>query len=475
MKPLSPPDTITNGDNTAPGTGADWMGPRQPMRPIAQDVAGRTWDYVPGYNLTTQPRAFEEINFDQLRALAAAYDPVRLIIERRKDQLCRVPWVIRQKNHDGAKRAEPSPQMRGLIKDTEQFFRNPTADLTFRPWIRSLLDDLLVLDAPALYCTRDGHGNLVELLPIDGATVKLIIGDDGRQPQPFRWDGTPFTWLGQTVTPDNLDELGFRITGGFVYPPVAQRIFKGLPAANLGTWDLVYAPLNRRTNHGYGASPVQMICTTISTAMRRSVSQLTYFTEGNQVDAFYALPESWTPDKVMQFQDYYDNLFSGNLANRRRMKFMPGGSKDSYFATREPPLKTDFDEWMIRIVCFAFSYPPSAFVSLSNRSIAESHEKQAEEEGVEPLKNWFLDLANRVIDREFSEDIEFAWSETEEVDQERQSNILNSYAENGILTINQVREKLGEEPDPNPAANQLMVKTATGYVPIGGEVKPKET
>jgi hypothetical protein len=36
----------------------------------------------------------------------------------------------------------------------------------------------------------------------------------------------------------------------------------------------------------------------------------------------------------------------------------------------------------VRVICFSFSYPPGAFVSLPNRSIAEQHEKHAEEEGV---------------------------------------------------------------------------------------------
>jgi hypothetical protein len=58
--------------------------------------------------------------------------------------------------------------------------------------------------------------------------------------------------------------------------------------------------------------------------------------------------------------------------------------------------------------------------------------------------------------------------EEDEVDQEKQSTILTKYLEDGVLTINQVRERLGEEPDPDPAANRLMVKTATGYQPISG-------
>jgi hypothetical protein len=101
----------------------------------------------------------------------------------------------------------------------------------------------------------------------------------------------------------------------------------------------------------------------VSIAMRRSLAQLEYFHEGNQPDAVFGLPETWSPDKVQQFQDYWDNLNSGNWASRRKMKFNPAGAGSRYTATKEPPLKNEFDEWLVRVVCFAFSYPPSAFVA----------------------------------------------------------------------------------------------------------------
>src|ERR1700759_1036683 len=90
MTSLKPEDVSRAADQSPPGTGTDWFGPQTPMRPVApHEVAGRTWDFVPGYNLATAPRTFEEITFESLRQLAAAYDPVRLIIERRKDQMAR--------------------------------------------------------------------------------------------------------------------------------------------------------------------------------------------------------------------------------------------------------------------------------------------------------------------------------------------------------------------------------------------------
>jgi hypothetical protein len=340
--------------------------------------------------------------------------------------------------------------------------------------MRMIIEDLLVLDAPSLYCERDEIGNLVALSPIDGAAIKPVMDERGRLPRPFKWDGQPFVWCGETVNLNNYQAIGCRIANGLLYVPAFQQILKGLPAVNLTTWDLIYRPMNMRTRGMFGFSPVEQITSTISIAMRRSLSQLEYFREGNQPDAVFGLPETWTPDQTMRFQDYWDSLFAGNLGTRRRMKFIPAGTGSRYTPTKEPPLKSEFDEWLTRIVCFAFSYPPSAFVSLSNRSIAEAHERQAEEEGLGPLKEWFCDMINGIIEREFSDEVELAFIEEQVVDQKVQAEVLSTYVQNGILSINSAREKIGEQPDQNPAANQLMAMTPNGFVPVGTQQKNGE-
>ena len=52
---------------------------------------------------------------------------------------------------------------------------------------------------------------------------------------------------------------------------------------------------------------------------------------------------------------------SGNLARRRMTKFMPADFK--LIEARQPPLKDMYDEWLARIICYAFSVPASPFVS----------------------------------------------------------------------------------------------------------------
>jgi hypothetical protein len=476
---LSPSDTGPYSPE-APGTGADWFGPLQPMQPIAPpEVAGRSWDFMPGWNLQTQPRGLEPVSFHALRSIAEAYDPLRLVIERRKDQMTRLPWIIRQKHEGPGKRpkgAQLSPAMRSRIDDVTDLFKRPEYGKGFRPFLRELLEDLFVLDQPIVHLKRDSGGGVVSLQNLDGATIKRVIDDWGRQPAPRPWNGEAFDWNGQSVTQANFLQSGWKYLDGIAYPPCWQQNLKGLPAVNYTALDLIVAPNNTRPGKPYGYSPVEQVMTTVATAMRRATSQLEYFREGNQPDAIYSLPATWTPDQIARYQDYWDALHSGNLGQRRKLKFMADGD---YTALKEPPLKNEFDEWIVRIICFAFSYPPSAFMSLNNRSVVEQHDKSGEEEGLQGTKQWAADLFNDVIENHLGDDdIEFAWVEEDEIDQEKQSKILRGYAADGILTINEVRERLGEEPLTDPNANIPMVKTATGYVPIGATaeqpIKEKE-
>jgi len=48
--------------------------------------------------------------------------------------------------------------------------------------------------------------------------------------------------------------------------------------------------------------------------------------------------------------------------------------------------------------CFAFSYPPTAFMQLANRSIAEEHARSGEEEGLQSTKIWASDLIQSIIE-----------------------------------------------------------------------------
>ena len=457
--PLSPYQIhVSYGAGIARGTGADWFGPLNPLTPIAPpEVTGRRFDFPAGYNLNTRPRAYEPIAFHELRAFADAYDLLRLVIETRKDQMERQRWRIRPRHSlssparggglgRGECRARTDTQARLIA--IERFFHKPDGVTRWKTWLRALLEDMFVIDAATLYCQRTRAGQLCALQQLDGSTIKRVIDDWGRTPLPFAADD-----------------------GTTIYPPAYQQVLKGLPAVNYSARDIIYRPRNVRAHKVYGYSPVQQVLMTVNIALRRQLWQLDYFSEGSIPDALIGVPASWTPEQIKQFQDYWDTEFAGDLARRRRAKFVPGDSARTVHQTKEPQHKDDFDEWLARIVCFAFSVPPQWAVKQMNRATADNQSAQSEEEGLEPTKEWVKDFVDEIIAEEFaSPDLELHWLDEDDGDPET---VLADRLKLGAVTLNELRGHLGFDPYANPAADRAMVLTPTGYVPIeanaGGE------
>jgi hypothetical protein len=256
----------------ARGDGADWFGPLDPLRPIAPpDVAGRRFDFPVGYNLVIQPRAYEPVGFHELRGFADAYDLLRLVIETRKDQMERQRWRIRPRDPKfKRKSAAIDADMSARIAAVEKFLHKPDGVTRWKTWLRALLEDMFVIDAATLYCQRTRAGQLCALQQLDGATIKRVIDDWGRTPQPYAGpDGAP------------------------VFPPAYQQVLKGLPAVNYAARDIIYRPRNVRAHRVYGYSPVQQILMTVNIALRRQLWQLDYYAEGSIPDALIGVPQGW--------------------------------------------------------------------------------------------------------------------------------------------------------------------------------------
>lgn len=420
-----------------PAGGTDWFGPLAPMAPAAPaEVAGRQWDYPAGYNLAIGPRTYAPITFDTLRQLADGWDLLRLVIETRKDQVARMAWTIKPRT-DAKSEGDCAQASRAKL-----FFQRPDGLRGWADWLRLLLEELFVIDAPALYCRRDRAGRLAALMPLDGATIKPVIDAWGRPPQPYEESGRT------------------------VWPTAYQQVLKGFPAVDYSMRDLVYRPRNPRLNRAYGFSPVEQILATVNIALRRQLFLTDYYTEGNIPDSLIGVPNEWTPDQIASYQKHWDAYFSGEAGKRRRAKFVPGDVAKTFVQTKEPELKTIFDDWLARIVCFAFSVSPQALVSQMNRATAETQKQLAEEEGFAPILAWVKALVDDILAQEFSADLEFAWTPTASIDPEAQERMLSSYTSRGILTLNEARAALGRTPLPDAVADTAMTLTASGYVAL---------
>ena len=389
------------------GKAPDWFGPSEPITGVAPEgTAGRQFDYGTGVNLNNTPRQGELYGFAVMRALADSSDLLRVIIERRKDQIVRMDWVIKVKDKAGTvgdESATPDPRC-DLV---EEFFRFPDREHDWATWLRMLLEDLLVIDAPTVYPRKTKGGELYSLDPVDGATIKRVLDTYGRTP------------MG--------DEVAY------------QQILKGMPAVDYTFDELFYLPRNPRTHKVYGYSPVEQIINIISLALNRQTYQTSYYTHGSTPDLIFEVPAEWSAEQTQQFSDWWNNLLSGNLQERRRTQFVPKGAKP--IDTKEKALTDQADEWIARVACFAFGISPHGFVKEVNRSTAETAQQASQSEGLAPLMMWVKSMMDRIICVYFGSDLEFIWQSDEMVSPKDQAEIDAKYVSSNILTADEVRSK----------------------------------
>jgi hypothetical protein len=416
-----------------------FFGPGQPQAPGAQEIAGRRFDYQVGYNYRLTPRNDEAITFSQLRALADGYDLLRLVIETRKDQIEAMEFSVRKRDTGATKSKTDGAD--ATAQKIEAFLRMPDQQHTWSLWLRQLLEELFVIDAPVIYPRLTRGGDLYSLDLMDGATIKPVLDDSGRTPVP---------------------------------PDVAyQQVIKGLPAVDYSRDELLYLVRNLRVHKVYGYSPVEQIIATVNIALRRQLSQLQYYSEGNVPEALIGVPATWQPDQIRQFQEYWDSILEGNTAQRRHAKFIPGDIAKNYVPTKEPILKDEYDDWLARIVCFAFSIPPTAFVKQTNRAVAENAMQQAKEEGIAPLLKYIKSFMDTIIARYFKQPgYEFAWRDDEQVDPVALAQANDVKVRNGTKTINEARADDGL--DPLADGDEPMIYTATGPVLLADVLDPPE-
>jgi len=396
---------VVSGATTA------WMGPNQPLAPVADkpedQTAGRAMDYMSGVNVTAQPKVPDGgVDYNTLRGFADAYDLVRLCIETRKDQIAAQRWQFKLRNSDET--------TDGRLAELEAFFKFPDKVNDWETWCRILMEDMLVIDATTLYPRLTNGGQPFAFETMDGAMIKREIDGYGRTPMP----------------PE----------------PAYQQTIKGLPAIDYTLTELVYRPRNLRSYKLYGFSPVEQIVTTINIALRRQLNQLEYFTDGNLPSALIAAPEAWTPDQIKQFQKWYDERISNQ--SKRVAQFVPGGV--NVIDTKQAlwgPADGVLNEWLARLVCFCFNVTPTALVATNNRATSDSQKEQAEDEGLKPTKQWLKNLIDYLVVTYFGyADIEFDWVVEKEVDALKQAQIAQIYLAASVVTPDEVRAELGMDP-----------------------------
>ena len=413
--------------------GDAYFGPNLPPIPIGPaDTKGRQTDYDTGYNLRYQPRQGERINFHTLRAVADGYDLLRLALETKKDILAGTEWTVRPID------TKQKPDAR--CKEIQLFLRYPDQEHDWATWFRASIEDLLVLDAWTVYPRKRKNGKLYSLELLDGADIKPVIALDGRKP---------------------------------IEGPQYQQVIKGMIVANFMPGELYYMPQNWRTHKFYGYSRVEQLIPTIDIALNRMLHKLSYYSHGSAPDSAIEAPVGWNMEQIKEFQSWWHDLLAGNLENRREGIMIPNGCKITNL--KEQALKDDYDDYLIRLVCYSLSIQPSSLIREQNRGKEEGQAEAQKAEGTKPLLDFFSSSFTRMICHDLYgyDDLEIVPQDETSPDPMEQATIYDLKVKNGTWTRNECRVDEGLQPLPGLDI-PLMPANFTLVGPDGQELPPPE-
>jgi hypothetical protein len=434
-KPL---DAFMNLFRASSPDGDVWMGPGNPTpSSIPEGTPPRIWDYPTFWNTLKAPagaKASETdgLSFGDLRALAKQTH-VRAAINTVIDKQKKKEWAFTVKPIPGESPAKTQQRAETdtRVAEISAFFESPDGETDFAEWLGMFLEDVLGIDAGVVHCWRKINGKPYSLEVFDGSTIMPLLDESGRRPR---------------------------------FPEAAyQQWIKGVPGDLFTTQELMYSIRNPRSGRAFGSSPVQDLLLYINVQLRKDLTRLAHYTDGNIPAGLLPMPPTWNPQQIEAWYAAFNAFLTGLPQNLVKLLPIPGGSGTPVFPQLEVMKDAEQDDLWIRLVCFFFGIPVSSLVKEVTKANGESNRNQADEEGEQVITDFVRRRLNWIVKNWFGYDDIVARPKSElDVDAKRQADIDDVKLKNGSEQLDEIRKRDGKEPFGLPA----------GVVTMDGSYKP---
>lgn len=449
-----------------PDPNTAWMGPGRvaPVSVVQEGLPTRIWDYPAMWNMRRSPNAGKAqethgTDFGILRALADQTH-VRLVIETVKNQQCDREWVYMIKPQPGdrlsevKRRSEKDPR----IAKVREFFEQPDGKHDWPDWLRLLLEEMLVCDNLSLLFrsfewNADREPERVEV--IDGDTIQVLSDLTGREPDPP--DPAYEQWIKGVVFKKFMAPVDRSRKS-------AAAILGSGPASDRME-ELMYLPRNLRVKHFYGFGPVEQLLFYINLIMRRDLTKLAHYTDGNIPPGFIFLPSDATPQRVQEWQNWLDIKLGGDPQARSRLTVAPETQRAVDWAPNVV-MQDTFDDAWVRLVTFCFDVSNASLIQHQNRSTSTNAKDQAEEDSTQ-FGTFVGRVQNYIIRKRLGyADIVAVEQQQIERDAEKQQKIDVAYLAAGKVQVNELRRRDGEDEYPELDGVNGMIIPTIGFVPF---------
>lgn len=371
-----------------------------------------------------QRRPGSIVSVQTLRQLADNYDVLRSCIQHLKREVAAVPIEIVARNEKDTGR-----KVKRAIADADRFFSQPGglggAGKRRSHFEGEIIEDLSVVGASAVFYQNTRGGQLMEAVAIDAATIRPCV-------DAFGWPGP----------------------GDTVY----EQWIWGVLTAQFSREQLAYDGIAARSYTPYFASPVEWLINAVNSALRADDWNRRWLTDGNTPSEKLALPETWTPDMVMQFAAYWDAKLAGDSAERQKTKFVPGGTSKVGSDSRKDQDFQEFELWLLRRTCAMMGVQPASLGFAGEQyKVSQSDSMESTSQfGAGTLLDYRKATYDDILDRMGYGDVLECQNVTAREEKaleraERNAKLVIG----GIKTPNEARKEEGLDPD--PLGDQIIV------------------
>ena len=369
------------------------FGPGNPLLPGAINPVGergrpdpRRYEYQVAQNINIT--ATKLVPFDTLRAAADQVDIIRRCLEVIKNKMVGLDWDITISDSAGEKIiGESSGDHVRAMSEARDLF-NPEIErlrafwsapdkangLTFADWFSIALEEILVLDAWAVWPQPAVNGDLYGFQILDGSTIKPLLDDRGMRPM------APF--------------------------PAYQQILYGFPRSEFSATnedadgefsadELAYMVRNRRTFTVYGYSPVERCLPLADLYLKRQAWLRAEYTDGVMPEMIIETDATFgnQPELLRAYENILNDDLAGQTEQRVRAKLLPAGLTAKQFEGYGERFKDVLDDYLVTSICGHFGVLPTEIGFTPKSGLGGAGHQQGEAQSAEliglmPLANW---------------------------------------------------------------------------------------
>ena len=405
--------------------------------------------------------------FKTLRAAADQIDILRRCIEVIKQKMVGLDWDIVLGN-DAAEKVMAETGEKSFTRAMElaknkynpeinrlrQFWQTPDVanGLIFADWLNMALEDVLVLDAWAIWPQMTVGGKLAGLQILDGSTIKPLIDDRGMRPLPPN--------------------------------PAFQQILYGFPRSEFSapteteqadgefsSDELAYLVRNRRTTTVYGYSPVERALPLADVYLRRQQWLRAEYTDGVMPEMFFKTDASFgnNPDLLRAYENVFNDDLAGQTEQRKRARLLPAGLDPVQMDGYGERFKDTLDEYLVTSIAGHFGVQPSeiGFMpkgGVGGSGLQEGQAQSSEVIGIVPLAGLVGSMLSQLsyVFLGMPRELEFRFMPSARNDDEATARTYDVMLKNGTMSVNEARSKSGLPLLDSEQADQTLLVTNAG-------------